>query len=428
MMDERGGSGMYESKKAAAILHVTDLQGRPAALRKLHIEQTDHDFLFGCGAFDVLQAAGNKKDDPFFMQRAEEWTELFNYGTLPFYWGRYEPVEGRPEYTDRMNGVRYLQQRGKKIKGHPLCWHTVCADWLMEYDNSTILKKQLDRINREVTAFSGVIGYWDVINEVVIMPDYDRYDNAVTRICREYGRVNLVKQVFDAAHAADPDAVLLINDFNLSERYAQLISDCLDAGVPIGAIGLQTHQHQGYMGRERLEEILERFGRFGLPLHFTENTLVSGHLMPPEIVDLNDYQPEEWPTTPEGEERQKNELEDMLRFVFDHPLVEAFTIWDFADGAWLGAPSGVIRKDNSRKPSYEMLRHLICEEWHTAIDVMTDENGDARFEGFCGQYTVSLAGDEGAAGDKCPAEDKVNSARFHIGRAVPEGQAIHVAF
>ena len=40
---------MYESRKAAAVLHVTDAQGKPTVNRKFHIEQTDHDFLFVCG-------------------------------------------------------------------------------------------------------------------------------------------------------------------------------------------------------------------------------------------------------------------------------------------------------------------------------------------------------------------------------------------
>lgn len=194
----------------------------------------------------------------------DKWLKLFNYGTIPFYWGGFEPVEGHPLTESRMNAAKYLQANGVRVKGHPLCWHTVCAPWLLEYDNATILKKQLDRIQRDVSAFRGVVDMWDVINEVVIMPEFDRYDNAVTRICKELGRVNLVKQVFDAAKAANPDAVLLINDFNLSEKYRDLIRDCLDAGVPITAIGLQTHQHQGYMGRERLEEVLERFSEFGL--------------------------------------------------------------------------------------------------------------------------------------------------------------------
>ena len=48
--------------------------------------------------------------------------------------------------------------------------------------------------------------------------------------------------------------------------------------------------------------------------------------MPSDIVDLNDYQVDEWPSTPEGEERQKNEWAQMYRILFEHPLVEALTL------------------------------------------------------------------------------------------------------
>lgn len=379
----------YEHRKASAAIRVLDAAGQPVANRKLRLEQQTHDFFFGCGAFDALPLANEKKDDPFCKDRVDKWLHLFNYGTLPFYWGRYEPEEGKPAFENRMNAARLLTQHGVTLKGHPLCWHTVCADWLMRYDDKTILDKQLARIHRDVTAFAGVIDIWDVINEVVIMPEFDRYDNAVTRICKRYGRVTLVKEVFDAAKAANPKALLLINDFNLSERYAALIRDSLDAGAPIGAIGLQTHQHQGYMGAEKLHEILRRFEPFGLPLHFTENTLVSGHLMPPHIVDLNDYQIPDWPTTPEGEERQAREWEEMYRLLFDHRAVEAVTGWDFADGAWLGAPSGLIAKDNRIKPAYRALEKLICHEWRTACDVVTDENGCAMVTGFKGRYALA---------------------------------------
>ena len=167
-----------------------------------------------------------------------------------------------------------------------------------------------------------------------------------------------------------------------------LIAACLDAGVPISSIGLQTHQHQGYMGRERLEEILERFSVFGLPLHFTENTLLSGHLMPADIVDLNDYQVESWPSTPEGEERQRREWREMYEILFSHPRVEAITGWDFADGAWLNAPSGLLRADNSPKPSYRELQRLIHEEWTSQGELHTDENGVAELAGFRETYSL----------------------------------------
>ena len=70
----------------------------------------------------------------------------------------------------------------------------------------------------------------------------------------------------------------MLNDFLLTEEYAHLIEECLAAGVVLDAIGLQTHMHQGFRGEDQMGAILERFGRFGLPLQLTEVTLVSGDL------------------------------------------------------------------------------------------------------------------------------------------------------
>ena len=174
----------YEHRRANAVIRVLDASGRPVANRKLRLEQTTHDFLFGCGAFDAIPYANGKGDDPLYKDRMEKWLRLFNYGTMSFYWGRYEPEEGKPEFESRMNASRFLASRGVAVKGHPLCWHTVCADWLMKYDDKTILDKQLERIHRDVSGFAGVIDIWAVINEVVIMPVFDRYDNAITRVCK----------------------------------------------------------------------------------------------------------------------------------------------------------------------------------------------------------------------------------------------------
>ncbi len=361
--------------------------GNALSNTQIHIKQENHSFLFGCGAFDFMPFVMNGDEE--HKKLTESWLDIFNYGTLPFYWGNYEKEEGRTEKDLLMKTALYLKERNIKVKGHPLCWHTVCADWLMKYDNETILKKQLDRIEREVTGFAGVIDMWDVINEVVIMPIFDKYDNAITRICKDKGRVGLIREVFAKAHECNPHATLLLNDFNTSINYEILIDGCLNAGVPISAIGIQSHQHQGYWGKEKLEEVLERFETFGLPIHFTENTLISGDLMPAYIEDLNDWQVDEWPTTPEGEERQAKEIEEMYRILFSHPLVEAITTWDFRDGAWLGAPSGFVRKDGSEKPSYEMLKNLVKKEWWTDTTVTTDENGFATVSGFKGDYDLS---------------------------------------
>ena len=387
-----------QHRKAGICLQILNPDGTPAAGKEIRIDQTSHQFLFGCGAFDTmaLTYAKDDKEKAFHAETVEKWLALFNYGTLPFYWGRYEPEQGHTQQEAVMTAAKYLQGKGVRLKGHPLCWHTVCAPWLMEYSNEEILRRQLERIHRDVTAFKGVIDMWDVINEVVIMPIFDKYDNAVTRICNEYGRIGLVKKVFAAAKESNPQATLLINDFNTSESYEILLEGLLEAGVPISAIGIQSHQHQGYWGLEKLNYVLERYSRFGIPIHFTENTLISGDLMPEYIVDLNDWQVDSWPSTPEGEERQAREVAEMYSTLFAHPLVEAITSWDFTDNCWLHAPAGLVRTDNTEKPAYQALKQLIHGEWETHLTLTTDADGRLSFEGFKGGYSVS-AGENKAA-------------------------------
>ena len=381
-------------RQAQARLRIMNADGTPASGCTVQADQVTHDFLFGCGAFDAV--AMMKTQDPekkaFLAQRMEKWKALFNYGTLPFYWGRYEPVEGQTAYAETMEAAKWLRSAGVQVKGHPLCWHTACAPWLMQYSNEEIFRRQIERIHRDVSAFRGVIDMWDVINEVVIMPVFDKYDNAITRICKDMGRIRLVKEVFAAARETNPDAVLLINDFNTSVSYEILLEGLLEAGVPISAIGIQSHQHQGYWGLEKLQDVLERFSRFHLPIHFTENTLISGDIMPAHIVDLNDWQVNEWPSTPEGEERQAREITEMYSVLFSHPLVEAITTWDFNDGCWLKAPSGFVHEDNSEKPSYYALKQLIHGDWETHETLTADAEGWVTFTGFKGAYRLVSGG------------------------------------
>jgi GH35 family endo-1,4-beta-xylanase len=268
----------------------------------------------------------------------------------------------------------------------------------MQYSNAQILDKVIKRIERDVSHFAGLIDTWDVINEVVIMPVFDKYDNAVTRICKEYGQLRIVKEVFEAARRANPKATLLLNDFDMSKDYEILIEKCLDAGIPIDVIGLQSHQHQGYWGAEKVHDVLSRFSRFGKPLHFTENTLISGEIMPAHIVDLNDWQVAEWPTTPEGEARQAQQMLEMYEILFSHPSVEAITNWSPSDNAWLHAPAGILRIDNSEKPSYKALKDKIWSQWRTEITAKSDANGIVKLEGFKGNYEVSCMGKNASFG------------------------------
>ncbi len=387
---------LYKHRIGEKTITILKKDGKPAANCELTIKQIKHQFLFGSTAFEAIPLVNNELEGPkkeLTEEIFQKYFEVFNYSTLPFYWARFEPTEGNPQTNRYKKASEWLISKGNKLKGHPLCWHTVTAPWLLENSNTEILQMQLNRIRRDVTAFEGLVDMWDVINEVVIMPIFNKYDNGITRICKDLGRIRLVREVFHATKKANPNAVLLLNDFETSEAYDILIEGCLEAGIPIDAIGIQSHMHQGYWGVEKTQEILERFSRFKLPIHFTENTIVSGEIMPPEIVDLNDFVVDSWPSTPEGEERQAEEILLHYKTLFAHPLVESITYWNFVDGGWLGAPAGLLREDGSAKPSYEQLHKLIKDEWWTGENTyVTDENGKVNITGFLGDYEIHCKG------------------------------------
>jgi endo-1,4-beta-xylanase len=365
---------------------------KPAAKQEVTVAQTRHSFLFGCTGSSMIALTNGELNGEAKSQaqsHAQSLTNLFNFITLPFYWGRFEPKRGQPDTARIMKTAKWFVDRNCIVKGHPLCWHTVSAEWLLQMSDEEIIEAQLARIRREVTDFAGVIEMWDVINEVVIMPIFDKYDNGITRMAKRLGRVGIIRATFEAARSANPKAMLLLNDFDVSEAYEHLIEECLEAGIKFDALGIQSHMHQGYWGVEKTQNVLERYSKYGLPIHFTENTLVSGKIMPPEIVDLNDYKVDEWPTTPEGEARQAEEVVTHYKTLMAHPQVKAMTWWGLQDGGWLKAPSGLLRIDRSRKPAYDALEKLVKGEWWLPpTKMMTDEKGQVRVEGFAGKYSV----------------------------------------
>ena len=399
----------YAHRRGEATVTVVGPDGRPLAGTEVVLEQTRHAFAFGNIGFDFIPLAnGETSSDAAaaevetfggasldqLEQLADVWLDLFNTATLPFYWGRFEPRRGEPDTERLRRTAEWFVERGVTVKGHPLVWHTVTAPWLLDLTTAEVERVQRERIRRDVGAFAGLIDTWDAINEVVIMPVFDKEENGITRLAREKGRIAMIRMAFEEARAANPGATLLLNDFDLSSAYECLVEGVLEAGIEIDALGLQTHMHQGYWGEETMLAMVDRFARYGLPLHLTESTLLSGHLMPADIVDLNDYQIPEWPSTPEGEERQADALVRHYRSLLSHPSIETLNYWGVTDnGSWLGAPVGLVRADGSVKPSHGALRDLIKGEWWLApTTARTDDAGQVRLAGWFGDYRVSAAG------------------------------------
>lgn len=371
-------------REVDAGLLLVDPAGQPLRNQDVTVSQLRHALRFGCTAPGVPGE-----------EMLGQWLDLFDAATLTFYWGRYEPERGRPQVQELMRQAGELAAHGVRLKGHPLVWHTVKAPWVDRLPLDEAERALRDRIRREVRDFAGVIDTWDIVNEAVIMPRFenepDGVRNAITRLCEKYGRVEFIRMAVEEARAVNPDVELVLNDFDLGPEYERLIGEVLDAGVRIDAIGLQSHMHQGFRGEEQVHEICERFARFGLPLHWTETSLVSGDLMPAHIDDLNDYVVDSWPSTPEGEQRQADEIVRHYRTLVEHPAVAAITYWGFDDAtAWLNAPSGLVRPDGSEKPAYRALRDLVRGEWWLPPTVLrTDAEGRVPLRAFAGDFAVT---------------------------------------
>jgi len=387
------GSDAFAHRRGRVEVTLRDAAGVALSGAEVTVRQVRHDFQFGC------TSVGLDRDE----QTRELWLDLFDTATLAeFYWGRYEPVPGEVEKERVEKLARWYADRGVRLKGHPLVWHTVKAAWLdaLPIDDAAELIRR--RVRREVTEYAGLVDAWDVINEVVIMPRFtnepDGIPNAVSRVAAQLGRVEMVRLAVDEARSQGTRPFLLLNDFDLGVEYEHLIEQVLDAGIQIDAIGLQSHMHKGFRGEEQLLDMCDRFARFGLPLHWTETTILSGELVPQEVVDLNDVHRAVWPSTPDGEARQADEIEHHYRALVSHPAVQSITYWGMEDArAWLGAPAGLLRVDGSPKPAYHALRDLVRGEWWVAEHVVrSSASGAIEIEGFAGTYEVAVAGQRAA--------------------------------
>ena len=369
-------------RTASVTLTVTD-GGKPLANATVTVGMTRHRFLFGSNIFPLMDHL-DRESYGFYRKR---FADLLNFATLPFYWHMYEGKEGRTQQARVMRVATWCEQRGIRTKGHPLAW-TLEPRWLRDKDAAVGDRLLTERIVREVKAFRGVIDTWDVINEVVVGPEQAKQRGA-TAMLRRYerdGRLKVVQDVFALARRTNPNASLILNDFDTSAKFEKLIADTLKAGVSVDVVGIQSHMHDRYWGAKRTWDVCERFAKFGRPLHFTELTIISG----PSRGYQGDRRAKDWNSTPEGEKRQAQQVRELYRILFSHPAVEAITWWDFTDrGAWQGAPAGLIRNDMSPKPAYDALMKLIKQDWWTAPQTLkTDATGKLTFQGFLGDYQV----------------------------------------
>lgn len=352
-----------EIRKGNLAVLVLDAGGTPVPGATVHVRMKKHAFGFGSAvAADLL--LGTSPDSEKYRQFI-----LDNFNLVVFEndlkWSGWESNRQRA-----LNGIRWMQDHGiTKIRGHNLVWpgwqYLPASVKGLEGDPEALRRRILDHIQDEVSATSGTLMDWDVINEA--------YTN--TDLQKILGDAEMAAW-FRQARLFDPTVTLFINDYSIlssngvdfahQNGYARIIEnlDALDAGVQ--GIGMQGH-FGSPTPPETMLRILDRFARYGKQIEITE-------------FDFN---------TPD-EALQAQFTRDLLITAFSHPAVTNFLMWGFWEGRhWL--PVGaMVRRDWTTKPNFDVWRQLVYGDWWTDETALTSTEGAMGLRGFLGDYVVEV--------------------------------------
>lgn len=185
-------------------------------------------------------------------------------------WESLQPNQGQFTWDQADAIVDFAQQNGQAVYGHTLVWHSQTPGWVQSLPPADLAEAMETHISTVVGRYADDVEAWDVANEVI-----DDNANLRNSFWLQQLGPGYIADAFELARAADPDAKLYINDYNIeginakSDAYYNLVQDLLAAGVPIDGIGMQGHLILGQVPSS-IQANIERFADLGLEVRITE--------------------------------------------------------------------------------------------------------------------------------------------------------------
>ncbi|KZS90420.1 endo-1,4-beta-xylanase C precursor [Sistotremastrum niveocremeum HHB9708] len=222
---------------------------------------------------------GSATDNPEFTDApylailsSSEFGQLTPGNTMK--WVYTEPTQNEFSYTGGDAVVTLAKGANQIVRAHNLCWYEELPDWVSNgsWTAATLTAVLQNHIANVAGHYKGEVYAWDVVNEP--FSDSGGYRSFVFQQVIGDNYINIA---FAAARAADPNAKLYLNEYNLEYAGAkfttalQTITGLVQDGVPIDAVGFEGHMIVGSVpSSTALAAQMNQFTALGLDVAITE--------------------------------------------------------------------------------------------------------------------------------------------------------------
>ncbi|PYI13653.1 putative endo-1,4-beta-xylanase [Aspergillus violaceofuscus CBS 115571] len=233
-------------------------------------------------------------------------------------WDATEPSQNTFTFTNGDVIANLAEGNGQYLRCHTLVWYNQLPSWVTSgtWTNATLTAALKNHITNVVSHYKGRCLHWDVVNEALNDDGTYRTNIFYTTIGEAY-----IPIAFAAAAAADPDAKLFYNDYNLEYGGAKaasaraIVQLVKNSGAKIDGVGLQAHFSVGTVpSKSSLVSVLQSFTALGVEVAYTE-------------ADVRIL----LPTTATTLAQQSSDFQALVQSCVETTGCVGFTIWDWTD-------------------------------------------------------------------------------------------------
>jgi endo-1,4-beta-xylanase len=235
--------------------------------------------------------------------------------------------------------VDFAAAHNMKVRGHTLLWGMANPEWLgneaaRNYTKFTGEELEAILVNHIRTVvghyrekYPGVIKWWDVTNEVMGWNhQFNSDDIEWTNIGSNPDRADYLRVAFRTARAADPDAILCMNEWAIEGSILERTQNMIDAvrafkaeGIPIDCVGMEAHlSFETAPTYEQVLKTMKTYSDMGVQVQITEFDIQG----PRSQRDWN---------------KASQIATNMLGACVDSPNCTAFNLWGFSQAYLLNS-------------------------------------------------------------------------------------------